>query len=433
MSTSTLERRPLVLLARAAVLACFAAAGCTPGDGGAPADPGDGPAGLPADAQAAPGTPGPHIPPTSAGAERESLLYIWSRDASGNGTDFIAVVDADPDSDTYGEIVATASAGSSGNEAHHFGYTSDASRIFAGGMFTNRLFLYDVGDDPSAPRLVRTVDLEDSGFVGPHTPYAVPGGMLLAMMGGAGGGPGAVLELDEEGGVRRAYVAPDEGRPIHLYDVTLNPRGDRVFASSFAHAEQFVHGVPDPAHVANEVVIWDRASGEVVQVEELDLSTVVLRWLHAPEANAGYVPSGFGGTIWYWHDEGDDGRYAFERVLELPEGSFPVDLRITPDDRSMFVTLWAAGLVQQYDISDPRAPRLVDQAELPQPNMMLLSPDGERLYVTNSILSSLDGDVPFAAWLFEVGPDGMTHDPTFAPEFEAFAAGRAGPHDMLMR
>jgi hypothetical protein len=71
--------------------------------------------------------------------------------------------------------------------------------------------------------------------------------------------------------------------------------------------------------------------------------------------------------------------------------------------------------------------------EIPQPNMMRISPDSERLYVTNSLLSTLDGDVPFGAWLLHLSPEGMTVDERFSPEFENHPQGRAGPHDMLLR
>jgi hypothetical protein len=55
------------------------------------------------------------------------------------------------------------------------------------------------------------------------------------------------------------------------------------------------------------------------------------------------------------------------------------------------------------------------------------------LYVTNSILSSLDGEVKFGAWLIHVGPEGMRIDERFNPDFQSFATGPAGPHDMLFR
>lgn len=49
------------------------------------------------------------------------------------------------------------------------------------------------------------------------------------------------------------------------------------------------------------------------------------------------------------------------------------------------------------------------------------------------LLSTLDGDVRFGAWLLYVGPDGLRKDPGFAPRFEDHPGGRAGPHDLLLR
>jgi hypothetical protein len=65
--------------------------------------------------------------------------------------------------------------------------------------------------------------------------------------------------------------------------------------------------------------------------------------------------------------------------------------------------------------------------------MMKLSPDGRRLYVTNSLLRTMDGDVEFGAWLFHVEPTGLRLDGRFRPDFVGLPTGPAGPHDMLLR
>jgi methanethiol oxidase len=366
-----------------------------------------------------------------APGQRESLLYVWTRSATEGGSDLIAVVDADPASATYGTIVSTAPAGTGGNEAHHFGYTAAGDRIFAGGMFSNRIFRYDVGHDGQL-MLARTIDLESSGYSGPHTAYAVPGGVLVTMMGGPDG-KGAIVELDNEGAIVRATAAPvHEGRLINLYDITVLPGANRMLTTGLAHHAHLMHGPPEPDQIGNQVVVWDWNRREVVQIAEIDAGAAVLRPLRSAGANGGFVNALFGNSIWYWDRDGS-GAFRFERVVELPDGSLPADMRISPDDRYLFVSLWAGGRVQQYDISDPRNPQLIGEAEVPQPNMMKLSPDGERLYVTNSLLSSLDGGVGFGAWLFTVGPNGLSRDTRFAPDFEGLTGGRAGPHDMLLR
>ena len=380
---------------------------------------------VPADDQS------PFVRPVAG--DGESLLYVWTRDASGTGSDLIAVVDADPSSASFGRIVETAPTGSTNNEAHHFGYTEDADRIFAGGMFSNRMFIYDVGDDPRQLSLARTVDLTTTGFTGPHTAYAVPGGVLVTMMGGANGnGAGAVLQLDATGDVVSVLPAPThEGRPVNLYDITIVPETNRMLTTGLAHDAHLAHGPPEPGQIGNQVVVWNWQTGAVTQIVELDAGPAVLRRLRSRGATGGFVNALFGNTIWYW-DEAGDGTLRFERVVELPEGSLPADMRISPDDRYLFVSLWAGGKIQQYDITDPQNPSLVGEVALPQPNMMRLSADGDRLYVTNSLLSSLDGPVEFGAWLLHVGSGGLTVDPNFEPDFQGMAGG-AGPHDMLLR
>src|SRR5688572_24081570 len=92
--------------------------------------------------------------------QQEKLMYVWTRDADGKESDFLAVVDVNPKSPNFGTILSTAPTNSAANEAHHFGYTANADRVFAGGMFTNKLFIYDVKTNPRSPRLIKTVDLD---------------------------------------------------------------------------------------------------------------------------------------------------------------------------------------------------------------------------------------------------------------------------------
>src|SRR6266702_3763551 len=165
--------------------------------------------------------------------QHESLLYVWTSDADQKDPDFLSVLDADPASSSYGKVIATAPTGSPGNEAHHFGYTANADRTFAVGLFSNRLFIYDVATDPKHPNLVKTVpDLAAStGYSGPHTFYAVPGGVMVAMLGTKeGGAPGALVKLDNDGNFLEAHPAPD-----YMYDVGVKPELNLIVTSSWAH------------------------------------------------------------------------------------------------------------------------------------------------------------------------------------------------------
>src|SRR5437762_11290918 len=119
----------------------------------------------------------------------EKFLYVFCVDADARDNDFAAVIDVDVDSPTYGTITATLDLGSKGNETHHWGYTDDRTRIWAGGLLSSRIWILDVATDPAKPRIEKVLENipQIAGFTGPHTYYALPGRMRLSLLGAADG------------------------------------------------------------------------------------------------------------------------------------------------------------------------------------------------------------------------------------------------------
>src|SRR5947208_8309376 len=74
----------------------------------------------------------------------EKYLYLFCVDADARDNDFVAVIDVDPDSASYGTITYTLDLGSKGNETHHWGYTDDRTKIWAGGLLSSRIWILDV-------------------------------------------------------------------------------------------------------------------------------------------------------------------------------------------------------------------------------------------------------------------------------------------------
>ncbi len=63
---------------------------------------------------------------------------------------------------------------------------------------------------------------------------------------------------------------------------------------------------------------------------------------------------------------------------------------------------------------------------------MHTSSDGKKMYVTNSLLSTLDHAGRFYVRLIHVGPDGMKVDPFYNIDHNKFPTGPAGGHDTLL-
>src|SRR5260370_37494157 len=113
---------------------------------------------------------------------QEDYVYVWALgvEGLGDGSDKLVTLDVNPKSRRYGKVLNSVSVGSRG-EAHHMGFTDDRRFIWAGGLAEPKIYVFDIGTDPGKPKLVRTIaDMADkSGYLGPHTYYALPGRMLV--------------------------------------------------------------------------------------------------------------------------------------------------------------------------------------------------------------------------------------------------------------
>src|SRR5205809_5572542 len=77
----------------------------------------------------------------------EKYLYVFCVDADAKDNDFLAVIDVDLESSSYGKVLNQLDLGSAGNETHHFGYTDDRTHIWGCSLFSNRVFVINVADN----------------------------------------------------------------------------------------------------------------------------------------------------------------------------------------------------------------------------------------------------------------------------------------------
>jgi selenium-binding protein 1 len=136
-------------------------------------------------------------------------------------------------------------------------------------------------------------------------------------------------------------------------------------------------------------------------------------------------------------------------VLGPEDGlTLPPDMLLSHDAESMYVSNWFGNTVQRFDISDPFDPVLEATVSVPHPNMLRLSRDNRRLYVTNSLLTPWDNDADFGParnddygiWLFEVDQNTGSLTPSnadgrpwvdFGNVRKKTTTGPAGPHMIL--
>jgi selenium-binding protein 1 len=368
--------------------------------------------------------------------QREKVMYLWALPKETGGEDFLAVIDVDVASPAYGKILERVRVGSAGNEAHHMGFTDDRQKIWAASLNSNRFFIFDVGTDQRHPKLIRTIDdvAGITGLSGPHTPYAIPGRMLVSMASGPDGtGNGGIAEFTNDGEFIASY--PTRNNP---YETVIKPEFNRMITSAWFPQATWKQPVNqwNPATWANPntMLVWDLKERKIVQtLVASDAVMLAARWMLKPGARYGYNISNGGNSIWKFTLK-DDGTFDYRKVADTGAGCGPADLRQSPDDRYLYVSCFVRSEIQAWDVSNPETPRLHDTVQgVVQPNMMHVTYDGRRLYFTNSAISTIDYSSRYAMQLIQIGPDGrLKLDPNFKIDFAKAPAGPARPHDMLL-
>jgi hypothetical protein len=179
-------------------------------------------------------------------------MFAWAGDIEHTGTDFLAVIDADPASQSYGHLVATAATDQKSMQVHHTEYTMpESGLLFANDHLAGRTFIFDL-QDPLKPRVAASF-ADMAGFSHPHSFLRLPNGHVLAsfqhmhhMEGdSAMGSAGGLVEIDNQGHVIRSASSADPAFPDALlmpYSLVVLPDIDRVLVTNSSMHEEDAHG-----------------------------------------------------------------------------------------------------------------------------------------------------------------------------------------------
>jgi hypothetical protein len=191
-------------------------------------------------------------PAVDAASRRpQHFLFVLSGDQKGAGKDFVAVIDADPASPGYGQLVTSVSTGQVSIRPHHTEYEMPADgMLFANDFDAGRSFVFNL-KDPTHPT-VATEFSDRQGYAFPHSFVRLPNGHVLAsfqyrsgampmhgnMMDGAmqrsGALSGGLVELDDSGTAVRSASSADPAFPnaaLQPYSLAVLPGIDRVLST----------------------------------------------------------------------------------------------------------------------------------------------------------------------------------------------------------
>jgi len=406
-------------------------------------------------------------PRLAMAAAAEKLAYVAMLNPDPQKPDALAVVDVDPASRSFGQLISQVNMTGIGDELHHFGWNACSSclcpysphphmerrYLVVPGMRSSRIYVLDTKWNPREPRLVRVIEPEEvlkrTGYSRPHTAHCGPDGIYINALGSAEGkGPGGIFVLDAETFEIRGPWESDRG-PQHLaYDFWWHLGHDTMITSEWGTPDMVEAGVNPELLLGGKyghaLHVWDLRKR--VHQQTLDLGAeqqmvLELRPAHNPTETYGFVGvvtslKDLSSSIWLWYREGNNGngQWKIRKIIEIPAqpataeqlppllkgfGAVPplvTDINLSVDDRFLYVSCWGTGELRQYDVSDPFNPLLTGTVEIggivrraahpmqPDkalnggPQMVEISRDGRRVYLTNSL---------YRTWDEQFYPDGI--------------------------
>ncbi len=384
---------------------------------------------------------------------QEDYVYVWTLGVEGLGDeqDKLVTISVNPDAENYGKVVNVLSVGGR-NEAHHSGLTDDRRYLFAGGLDSNKIFIFDVHTHPGKPRLHKVITdfvAKTGGMVGPHTMYALPGRIMVSALSNNvdHGGRTGLAEFTNEGDFVAAHWMPTDedlrgAQKVgniadgYGYDVRALPRRNVMITSSFTgwsnYMMDFGKMLGDAEAMkrfGNTVVVWDLHTRTPKKVFEVPGAPLEIRCAWGAKHNYCFTTTALTSKIWLIYED-DAGEWHARAVGDIGDPSkvpLPVDISITADDSGLWVQTFMDGKTRFFDVSDPFNPKQTYEHEIgSQVNMISQSWDGKRTYFTSSLLGNWDktgdADEQFLK-LFTWNGEKLTHE--FTVDFYELKLGRA--------
>jgi selenium-binding protein 1 len=339
------------------------------------------------------------------------------------------------------------------------------------GIGSSRIYILDTKPNPKQPKIVKVIEPEEfiqkTGYTSPHTFHCGPDAVYGSALGSASGdGPGGIFLMDPDTFELKGAWEKDRGPQELAYDFWWHLGHDTMITSEWGTPNMVKNGINPELLLAgkygHKIHIWDL--DKRTHLQEIDLGpeqqwVLELRPSHDPNKTYGFASVGvslkdLSASIWMWYrEEGANGKWAVRKVIEIPAEpadpeSLPpllkgfkavppviTDINLSLDDRFLYISCWGTGDFLQYDVSDPFDPKpvgkvrlggIVSRAAHPAfgplkggPQMVEVSRDGRRIYVSNSLYSSWDTQFYPAGldgWVakLDVGPEGgLELDPEF--------------------
>ena len=347
-------------------------------------------------------------------APAEKLAFTLMLSPDGTKPDGLAVIDVDPKSKTYSEILHSLFMPNLGDEFHHFGWNACSSSLspltghaflerrylIIPGIKSSRIYIIDV-KEPLKAKIHKIIEADEimakTGYSRPHTIHCGPEGIYVSTLGGGGkdgtDGPPGIFIMDCETFDILGRYEMDRGAQEKGYDFWWNLPRDYMVSSEWGLPPQYENGIVAEDLLSNKyghsIHFWDLRARKNVQTIDLGANhqmALEIRPAHDPAKEYGFCgvvvdTSNLEGAVFTWWRK-EDGTFEAKKTITIPpvaadpddlpellKGFSAVpplvtDIDLSLDDKYLYVACWGTGEMHQYDVSDPMNPVFNGKVEI---------------------------------------------------------------------
>ena len=299
--------------------------------------------------------------------------------------DGLAIIDLNPYSETFGDILQDVPVGE-GVMMHHPFYNYDKSKIYNTALMGERLYSVNIHDNK-----IFEISPIDTGscIVGEDMIFSQNGEKFYLTC--LGSDTVLVFAANPAPIIDDIFASQDENPDAftkYPHGISANEEIDRMIVTQTVSP-----ALDDPQ---SSVTIIEFSTGKVLSTIELTKSAEIpsapVEVLFHPDVPLAYVSGMLDSTIWVldWNET----TKSFEPTLvddgTEREHSWPLDLNIGPKG-NLYVSFAVPGVVNEYSLENPKQPELLRTLPAqPGAHHILFSEDGKYMFVQNNLLN-LDG------------------------------------------
>jgi selenium-binding protein 1 len=315
----------------------------------------------------------------AAADDRENTLLVWASDKAHVAPDFLAVIDFDRDSPTYGKVLRTVpltGASAVGNEPHHVGLSRDGRTLALGGLLSvlrgqDQVFFFDVLD-PRNPTFIRSDNPPGASITDEFAPLT-NGGFLVTFMGGGNGTqPGRVVEYNAGTALVQTWPTTPPQDGFNPHGISIDEAHNLMVTSDFICPLRtlHVHG-GNTAAIRGSIRVWDFAQRAFIRTIVVGdpaspAGTMEVQLIPRDQRLRAFT-AGMADNKLYLVDTQKGTATAvfdFGAFSSFDTPAMPQLLRMNREGTRLFVTLNGAGKVAMFNIARPDRPELMSVADL---------------------------------------------------------------------